>query len=577
MATAGHEIIMEDDMQAGSGPIVSTDLAKLSELSGDGYRIDRQKAELWAHRDIKFLVYDDTNLKQNGYDSDDEEGMVEFAMMISGEPEPDTEDEDEDEDESPKGEESGDQDWDEEVIRAEPSSSEVPDDSDSASYREGSYEEPSDCSFCSSVPEFPRSFKPRKFRLVQSKRETDPNEFMPGRPYVCSHYVAISYCWPVPQQDEHGKTIVTPGSYQVRDLDGVVRSSRALDDVLDRAVEFAVSCDIRMIWIDQECLPQPAEESPQEHKDEQELGVQAMDVIYNRSCITAGLLSTTITSQEQLDAVAVLRAFTPIDSGSDAIWEGLGEAPPVTEISLILNTALDFLEIVSADRWYTRAWVAQEALSAGEMLVLLLPLGAEVSYESLVEGDGPEELPFIAELPPRDEFPSRAIGISVMGFQHVVQVAKCLFYIVYKRVGDEMHPRAWSIIERAEKLHPIAPQPKILSERIFMPGGNNYRPRQTADAAAALTFLGTRGCRDVQDRIAIVANMCNFENRLNTYLLAKNCKSLRLALTALTVLNGDYSLLVPEAYALSSAEGEWRLSKFVQDESHVASLKMHKY
>ena len=322
-----------------------------------------------------------------------------------------------------------------------------------------------------------------------------------------------------------------------------------------------------MIWIDQECLPQPKEDSPQEHKDEQELGVQAMDVVYSRACITAGLLSASITRQEQMDAVATLQSFALMNSESDVTWEGVREVPPITDISRLLNHTLDFLEIVSANRWYTRAWVAQEALSAGEMLVLLLPLGAGISYECLLELGEPEELelPLIAELPPRNGIQSSTIAISARGFQHLVRVAK-FFYIVYKRVGKAMHPRAWSIVVKAEELHPTAPQPKILSERIFIPGGNNYQSRQTTGAAGALTLLRTRGCRDVQDRIAIVPNMCNFENRLNTYLLARHCKSLRLALVALTVLNGDYFLLVPEAYALNMHEGGWRFPKCVRDE-----------
>ncbi len=68
-------------MKVGSTPLQPQDLEKLSELPR--YRIDRRKAERWAHRQIKFLVYDDTNLQQNGFDSDDEEGMVEYAMMVS--------------------------------------------------------------------------------------------------------------------------------------------------------------------------------------------------------------------------------------------------------------------------------------------------------------------------------------------------------------------------------------------------------------------------------------------------------------------------------------------------------------
>lgn len=92
---------------------------------------------------------------------------------------------------------------------------------------------------------------------------------------------------------------------------------------------------------------------------------------------------------------------------------------------------------------------------------------------------------------------------------------------------------------------------------MFIPGGINYqRPRLTVDAVGALTLLGTRGCRDVQDRVAIVANMCGFDNRLDTSVLARHCKSLRLALLALTLMNGDNSLLVPEAYNLDAEEGK---------------------
>jgi hypothetical protein len=138
MATSG-EIIMEDDMQPGSASMEPSDLQKLSELSK--YRIDRQKAELWAHRDIKFLVYDDTNLHQNGYDSDDEEGMVEFALMISGGSGPGSENESE----SPEQEEN--EDWDEEVVRGGSITSEISEDADSiGGDREGRYQEP-ECTF----------------------------------------------------------------------------------------------------------------------------------------------------------------------------------------------------------------------------------------------------------------------------------------------------------------------------------------------------------------------------------------------------------------------------------------------
>lgn len=545
MATVGPDIVMEDDMQVGSALLGPDDLKTLCELSA--YRVDRQKAALWAHRDIKFLVYDDTSLQQNGYDSDDEEGMVEYAMMISEGVAP--------EEGSPRlrssprlGGEA------EEVGSAfvkiprdeeNEGSSQDEENEGSSQDEEELYYEPKHCEFCLSMPEFPHSWKPRKFRLVRPEQVTDPQSDSQMGSRVCCHYAAVSYCWPVPEKDEHGEPIMIPSTYQVRDLDGTVRLSRAQDNVLDRAVEFARLAGMRMIWIDQECLPQPTESSPQEQKDEQQLGVQAMDIVYNRAIVTAGLISTKITSQEQILAVSTLLSFELDEFKGEARWEGSGPAPSLPDLAQLVQHAVDLLDIVNADRWYTRAWVSQEALVAGEMLVLVLPLGPGISFETSFEFVGIHEIPLLTAI---EELPagahSRIFVIPVKDFQRFVRTTRYLFQ------NSSTHRDAGLILATAEALHPTAPQPACLSERMFIPGGNNYRPRPTVDAAGALTILRTRGCRDVQDRVALVANMCNFENRLDTSILARRCKSLRLALIALTVLNGDYSLLVPEAYAL---------------------------
>ncbi|KAL2005562.1 hypothetical protein VTN00DRAFT_10055 [Thermoascus crustaceus] len=535
--------IMENDMIKGSAPLRPDDLKKLSELPR--YQISRQQATIWAHRDIKFLAYDDTDLRENGYDSDDEEGMLNLAMKMS------------------QGSSAGEgspkdgkymKHSDIEETQAEASTSgPIGDD------------EPESCKFCSFIPEFPHSWRPRKFRLVQPQIGPDTEGELPGGESICCHYVAISYCWPAPQKDEHGKTILTPGTYQVRDLDGTVRTNRCLDDVLDRAVDFAVSCGMRLIWIDQECLPQPTEESPQEDKDYQELGVQAMDIVYNRAVVTAGLLKTEITNQTEMDAIYTLMAFGVDESGRGIRWEGPGPAPRTVDFQL-LNHVLNFLERISADRWYTRCWVAQESLSAGNHLMVVLRRGPGLSYRSHFEFQGrarPPPSPSTRDSSKRIQ--SNNVAIPVEDFHRLIQAAKFFLQRDFTLVGSALvrygHERmslhhAGSILAAAEALHPAAPNPRTLAEKVFIVGSNSYGPRQTVDAAGALTLLRTRECRDVQDRVAIVANMCNFENRLDTRALARNCKSLRLALVALTVLNGDYSLLAPEAYALEPCEDE---------------------
>jgi len=180
---------------------------------------------------------------------------------------------------------------------------------------------------------------------------------------ICMHYVAVSYCWP--PRDE--KPI--PRSHTVRDLDGRVRASRVLDDVLDRAVDFANSCGLRMIWMDQECLPQPTETSPKEDWGVQELGIQSMDIVYNRAMDTAGLLSVEIASQQQLTAIETL-------IHSD--WKTIQTVMTVQYCEHIIR----FLDETCRDRWYTRAWVIQEAICAGLKLVLAFQCNSGSSFSS---------------------------------------------------------------------------------------------------------------------------------------------------------------------------------------------------
>jgi Ubiquitin interaction motif len=101
------------------------------------------------------------------------------------------------------------------------------------------------CAACRSCPRFPARKKPRTFRIIQF-----------GTNEPCDHYVAVSYCWP---KDEDGNPITADRLYRVitSDKEGVQteRSNRAPDEVIDRAVDFARSECLRLIWFDQECLP----------------------------------------------------------------------------------------------------------------------------------------------------------------------------------------------------------------------------------------------------------------------------------------------------------------------------------
>ncbi|KFA65056.1 hypothetical protein S40285_03092 [Stachybotrys chlorohalonatus IBT 40285] len=496
---------MLNDLTNPTGPLGPHDLSQTAHIAH--LQADRGQAEVWAMKDCKFLVFDDTDVQENGYDSDDEEGMLALALRMSN-----------GQDEDPDGSAILD-------AAAASSKSTLVDNPTAAQHPHGEHY----CHVCSGQPEFPHNRKTRKFRLFRPRD-------LPTQPNACRHYVAVSYCWPLPKTGADGKFVQERRSYQVRDLDGTTRPNRVMDDVLDRAVDFANTYGLRMIWIDQECLPQPTEESPVEDWREQELGVQAMDIVYHRAIVTAGLLSSTIIHQAQADSICRVSE--------------LHQRPFVLPGDI--THVVGFLNMVRADRWYTRAWVLQEALSAGRTLMLVFKAAAGLKSSDNYRVAGSQQPPpHSLDKDTRSRF-SEIFCLSVNDFQALVDNFKRLVASVHATVPFEIPASTMvelqELIRGAEALHPVMEQAQNLAGVVQVWGGRNYGSPFKVDAAGALSLLRTRECRDTRDMMAIMANMCRYEIRLNTQTVSKQCTSLRVALLCQAILNGDFSLFVTDAY-----------------------------
>ncbi|KAI4712829.1 hypothetical protein J4E89_001804 [Alternaria sp. Ai002NY15] len=517
---------MENDLTDTStaiGPGFFGDMAKISE-----HAFERADARHWASRRIRFLVYDDSDVKLDDFDSDDEEGKEEYAINMS---------------------------LGNHKARDPEGGGEVP------NAKGGSVAEHSEqankstqtkCRVCASYPEFPHRWKPRKFRLVNPV--VDHPEWFSGNGVslrdICIHYVAVSYCWPPRGENP------TPRTYTVRDLDGRVRASRALDDVLDRAVDFATSYGFRMIWIDQECLPQPTETSFKEDWEEQELGIQSMDIVYNRAVVTAGLLDVEITSQEQLTAIESL--LYPGRTGKRSVID-----------RRFCEQILDFLHRTSQDRWYTRAWVVQESICAGNGLMLSFRRGPGITFQSSFRfgrAEGEDLRPYHSLDDNRGSWESKLVCIHLRGFWRILDQMRSLLtrdfvhmgnYLARSGLGsEEVYPGARSVLEIADRLHPRTEKANTINQIVQAHTEGFYGKRPTINAAGALTLLKHRECYFNADRLAIIANMCDYDFRLDTRKVNANCHSLRLAILALAVSNGDLSLLVPEAYLPEGHESQ---------------------
>lgn len=157
---------------------------------------------------------------------------------------------------------------------------------------------------------------------------------------ICTHYVAVSYCWAI-----SGNAAYDGRAYTITDQDGE-KPAKAPPFVLQRAVAFASFHHIPFIWIDQECIRQD------DAKDVQ-VGTQVMKVVYAQAAATVAVLGAVLNEQRQLDALA---AFLESEDMADAELLHLVEA----------------FEIILADPWFTRAWTLQEYVCGTPRVTLLL-------------------------------------------------------------------------------------------------------------------------------------------------------------------------------------------------------------
>lgn len=107
-------------------------------------------------------------------------------------------------------------------------------------------------------------------------------------------------------------------------------------------------------------------------------------------------------------------------------------------------------------------------------------------------------------------------------------------------------PDARLAIQAADPLHPRFIKGNTAQHAIMIYCRGHYGKRPTIHAAAAITLLGGRQCYHDTHRLAIVANMCDYDFQLDTKAVRRNCTSPSQAILALALNNGGTSLLVPE-------------------------------
>ena len=181
------------------------------------------------------------------------------------------------------------------------------------------------------------------------------------------------------------------------------------------------------------------------------------------------------------------------------------------------------------DRWNTRAWIFQEAFVSASNMIILFPRAKEMA----VEGWGLvcQDLSFTE------------IGINLEILRSYIDGCGRFFN---PKPGSSIPVKLPQWAETLERLSSFLPEAQPTHMFDFWIGGS--KTRRTCNAAVAWSFLKHRDNDRVADKLAILANLCDYTLRLNTLELEKSQKPLSVCIFALAIANGDFSLLSPDSY-----------------------------
>lgn len=311
----------------------------------------------------------------------------------------------------------------------------------------------------------------------------------PGEIPDCVHYVAISYCW-----QSWAEALNSKRCYSVR-RKGSLTPPKCPSLLMNWAVEFTHLKGLRLFWIDQECIDQydPYDKST---------GIQAMDLVYEQAEYSVAILATTVKEQRHLDAINSL--LTVYDSEHDLDVSTLGDL-------------IEILELIVADPWFERAWTLQESTSGARQMTLLIGCGD--SLEGTLRSECYEHDLHFFEL----ELPELHIQISSSLTVRVEELPAA---------DQELRMRCNAFLDAWSRIMP----PDVNADY-------DDRERTACDAADALWYMQRRMNSVVADRLAILANLCAYDIRLDTKSLDKLGFDFSICAMTLAVLNGDLTLM----------------------------------
>lgn len=345
-------------------------------------------------------------------------------------------------------------------------------------------------------------------------------------------YIAVSWKWTELKHEvlyDDPKPLVF--DYRIKRPGAKSHKSSFPDLYMDRVIRFAQSTQISRLWIDKECIYQmPGDDHM--WPDDQEHGVQIMDVVYGDSNLSVGLLTVELAHQHEVDLLSeLLHGHLFVDPKNKDTPELRSEVD-VTAVQMLI------LRILSDPRW-SRGWIFQEDHLASDRMTLLIPCPEEIRIDCDYDfGDIVGELQInLKDLRQNVTMFCMACPEEQQQWPNTEMLGKLKQYNICNKIYIP-----------PEDEYPVQSR----SEGINGDTGGGELEGQTSDSRVP-AFLNTtnsvledicnRLLKYEEDRIAILANALRFTKRIN---IAKGSPihepgkySLSVALLALILMNGE--------------------------------------
>lgn len=345
-----------------------------------------------------------------------------------------------------------------------------------------------------------RAFENNQKHLIR----TEPSDFED-----CKDYIAVSYCWhSLGNAEYHGPT------YSIQ-CESALRTAKCPQALLERVIAYAAKEDMRLIWIDQDCIDQ-------DNDHDKDLGIQAMDIVYERAACSLAVLQACIVEQRHLDALTIVHI--------DPTGEAISDAE--------LRDLLGALIVIISDPWFKRAWTLQESTSAAGRMTMMVRYDTALyrpeCFADCIDG--------MIEIPMMWMHTLVSANVQLEVGRRTTDCPEDL-----RAMGEKFMQEWWDVM-------PADP---------FDDDEDDNERRFVCNAAEALAYLVRRQNSVPADRLAIMANLCQYKVRLDARALNRLGYGFSVCALTLAALNGDFSM------ALSAERARNKSDTLVQGAQHT--------